>query len=273
MTRGYLLISFGKAYIHEAVNLSKLLNKFGNKYPISIICSKDDFDYVKSFCIFDDIISFDFDNELSKNDETGFEKYGGTPKILIPDYLIYDETIFLDTDMLVQTNPENVWKYMKEINQCCVATGGPQYEGNQMVDILSEKLNIEKNKIFALHSGILFYDKTHPDFDKFSENLKFFWKNYNEYGLMIDAFRGGKADEHALIAASASLGYVPINPLESSIITHNYHSDIELPSKIVTGGIRYNVQAILEYPPPFIHMFRANGENHYEILYERLINL
>ena len=52
MTRGYLLISFGKAYIHEAVNLSKLLNKFGNKYPISIICSKDDFDYVKSFCIF-----------------------------------------------------------------------------------------------------------------------------------------------------------------------------------------------------------------------------
>jgi hypothetical protein len=69
------------------------------------------------------------------------------------------------------------------------------------------------------------------------------------------------------------LGYVPINPLESSIITHNYHSDIELPSKIVTGGIRYNVQAILEYPPPFIHMFRANGENHYEILYERLINL
>lgn len=57
-------------------------------------------------------------------------------------------------------------------------------------------------------------------------------------------------------------------------MTFNYHKDIELPSNIQTGGNMWNTNPIImEKPLPFIHMFRYNRGEHYNILYNRLINM
>jgi len=274
MSRGYFFIGFGKNYVDEVAALVRTLNKFGNTYPISILCGESDIDYCNSLNLFDNIILYDFQNDLSQYDATHFEKYGGTPKIMMTDYSPYDETIFTDSDMLVQYNPNFLWDYMKSLNQPYIVTGGNTDSSNPLAVNFSKRNKLSMDEIYQIHSGLVYFDKNHKNFKNFIETLKFYWKNYYEENLNIPYFRQGKADEHAIFATIniLKIGGV-IDPTKIPTITHNYHNDIELPSKIVTGGNRYNVQAILEYPPPFIHMFRANGENHYEILYERLINL
>lgn len=273
MSRGYLLLCFGKEYVDEACNLVRTLRKFGDAYPVSILCNSEDIEYANSTELFDKLIIFDFNNEFSKMDKTSFEKYGGTPKILMMEYSPYDETIYTDTDMLVQSNTENVWNIMSSLHQPYVVTGVPASLNDGLMISLSENLNKDISEMNSVHSGIVYYNKTHKEFDLFLETLKYFWIKYDEYGLSIRSFRGGKADEHAILAAITKLNYKVINPTIFPIITHNYHYDIELPSKIVTGGSRYDVLAILESSPPFIHMFKEGRGEHYKILYERLINI
>jgi hypothetical protein len=272
MTRGYLLLAFGRYYIDEASNLVRTLRKFGDEYPVSILCNREDIEYITSIKLFDKIIPFNFDNEFSTLDKTPFEKYGGTPKILMVDYSPYDETIYTDTDMLVQSNTKNVWDIMSSLNQSYVVTGINADLNDPLVIYLSKKLNKDVSKMYTIHSGIVYYNKLHTDFNLFSDTLKYFWKNYDEYGLSIRNFRDGKADEHAIFAAISKLNYEIINPFKFPIITHNYHSDIKLPSNIVTGGSMYTVSAILDSPIPFIHMFKDH-RNHYDVLYNRLINI
>jgi hypothetical protein len=272
MNRGYLFLCFGKYYVDEASNLVRTLRKFGDEYPVSILCNSEDVHYANSTKLFDKVIVFDFDNEFSKMDKTPFEKYGGTPKILMMEYSPYDETIYTDTDMLVQSNTKSVWDEMALFNQPYVLTGLPADGNDPLIASLSKKLNKNITDMNFVHSGIVYYNKTHKDFNLFLETLKYFWKNYDEYNLSIRDFRGGKADEHAIFAAITKLNYEVINPTKVAIITHNYHGNIELPSNIVTGGDMHNILAKLNSPIPFIHMFKHYRE-HYDILYNRLINM
>jgi len=272
MNRGYLFLCFGKHYVDEASNLVRTLRKFGDEYPVSILCNFEDVDYANSTKLFDKVIVFDFDNEFSKMDRTSFEKYGGTPKILMYDYSPYDETIYTDTDMLVQSDTSEVWNMMASYNQPYIATGGSVDANDILIRNISNKLNTPTSQMNVIHSGIVYYNKNHNEFQLFLETLKYFWQNYDEYGLSARNFRGGKADEHALIAASTKLNYKVIDPTKVAIITHNYHSDIELPSNIVTGGTMHNVLVKLDSPIPFIHMFKDNRK-HYDILYNRLMNI
>lgn len=272
MNRGYLFLCFGRYYVDEVCNLVRMLRKFEDEYPVSILCNLEDVDYANSTELFDKVIVFDFDNEFSKMDRTSFEKYGGTPKILMMEYSPYDETIYTDSDMLVQSNTKSVWDEMSSVNQPYVLTGAPADGSDNLIISLSKKLNKNIIDMNFVHSGIVYYNKTHKDFNLFLETLKYFWKNYDEYNLSIRNFRGGKADEHAILAAMTKLNYEVINPTKVAIITHNYHSNIELPSNIVTGGSMYNVLSELNIPIPFIHMFK-NYRNHYDILYNRLINM
>jgi hypothetical protein len=272
MNRGYLLLAFGRYYIDEASNLVRTLRKFGDEYPVSVLCNSEDIEYITSIKLFDKIIPFDFNNEFSKMDKTSFEKYGSTPKILMMDYSPYDETIYTDTDMLVQSRTNKVWDKMSSLNQPYVVPGVSADLNDSVVISVSKNLNKDITKMHSIHSGIVYYNKTHTEFNLFSDTLKYFWKNYNESGLSVRSFRGGKADEHAILAAVSKLNYEVVNPLKFPIITHSYHSDIELPSNIVTDGNMYSVLTTLDSPIPFIHMFKIH-RNHYDILYDRLINM
>lgn len=273
MSRGYFLIAFGKNYIDEAVNFVKTLRKVGDKYPVSILCSESDIEYINQYQVFDKKIIFDFNNEFSDQNKTSFEKFGGTPKILMMEYIPYEETIYLDTDMIVQYDTSKVWDYFSEMDQCFVTTGFEPDENDEMIKVIRKKVNFNSETIYFIHSGIIYMNKTHLDYKSFYETLKFYWHNYYEFGLGIRLFRNGKADEHAIFVAYNKMNYKPINPYITPIITHNYHHDIELPSNIVTGGGRYNISAVLDTPPPFIHMFKDNRDNHYDVLLYRLLNM
>lgn len=273
MKRGYFLIAFGRPYITEACNLVKTLNKFGNTYPISILSSESDKEYIESFSMFERVIIYNFDNEFSKIDKTHFEKYGGTPKILMTDYSPYEETIFLDSDVLVQSNPNFLWELLNSMNEPYIVTGGKCDKEHTLAKVISQKINKKPEELNLTHSGFVYFNKANYKFNFFTDKLKFYWKNYYEENLNVSFFRQGKADEHAIFATINTNNICVIDPTIIPTITHNYHYDIELPSNIVTGGNRYSVLKILESPPPFIHMFRDGGGNHYELLYERLMNI
>lgn len=271
MNRGYLFLCFGKYYVDEASNLVKMLRKVGDEYPVSILCAKKDFDYATSLELFNNIIIFNFDNEFSKLDNTPFETFGGTPKILMVDYLPYEETIYLDTDMLVQSSPNNVWDIMASYNQPCVLTG-TNISGQDIgyYKLLADKLSMDVTKFNHVHSGIVYFNKTNKEFELFSNTLKYFWKHYTTYGLLSRKFREGKADEPVFSASINKLNYKVIDATKIPIITHNYHFNIELPSNINTGGSMHNIHAVLDAPIPFIHMFKQYRV-HYDTLYSRLI--
>lgn len=274
MNRGYFLIAFGKEYILEASNLVNTLRKFDKTTPVSLLCSEIDLDLANSTNLFDKTIVYNFQNELSINDKTKFERFGGTPKITMTDYSPYDETIYTDSDVLVQSNPTFLWEYFKNLNQPYIVTGGKVHKNDILSKTFASKINKNPEELYQVHSGLVYFNKKNKKFLDFIKKLKFYWNNYYEEGLGISIFRDGKADEHAIFATINDLGYGEVvNPTIIPTMTHNYHDDIELPSNIVTGGSRYNILARLDYPPPFIHMFRDGGVNHYETLYKRLINM
>lgn len=273
MSKGYLLVCFGKEYIEEAYNLVLLLRKFGDENPVSILCNKEEIEIVKSFKVFDKAIEFDFNNELSFLDKTPFEKFGGTPKIMLVDYLPYDETIYLDTDVLVQYNTENVWNLFKQYNQAFVCMAVSADETDPLVISISKAIKKNVRDMIFPHSGIMYYNKTHDMFVEFSKTLKYFWKNYDSYGLNTRLFRSGKADEHAVMITMNKLDIKGIDGSKFPIMTHNYHKDIKLPSRIVTGGEMYGNISELDYPIPFVHMFKSHGKHHYNILLQRLLTI
>lgn len=270
---GYFLIAMGKEYIDEACNLVKNLRKFNDINPVSVLCLDTDINYVNSTGLFDKAIPFNFDNKFSKLDKTPFEKYGGTPKILMMDYSPYDETIYSDCDMLIQSNTDSVWNHFRSIDQAVIATGGIVNKDDAMANVVANKLKKDISKLYYTHSGILYYNKNHKDFKNFCDKLKFFWENYDDYGLYVHLYKGGKADENSIFITFAELNYVSANPILFPLITHNYHKDIELPSNIVTGGEMHAVLTTLNSPPPFIHMFKKYGREHYNVLYNKLMNI
>jgi len=272
MNRGYFFIAFGPRYIEEACNLVRLLRKFGDNYPASILCAAEEIEVIKSKNLFDKIIPFNFDNDFSKLDKTSFEKFGGTPKILMPEYLPYDETIYTDTDVLVQCNPVNVWNHFKDFNQPVVCTSAAPNIHDLLNINISNHLQKNISDVMQTHTGIVYFNKKNDKFDLFSEYLKYFWKNYSAYGLDVREFRGGKVDEHAFLAAVNKLDLKSASGATYPIMTHNYHYDIELPSNKITNGTMYNFMGELDSPPPFIHMFKENVRD-YIILYIRLMNL
>lgn len=272
MKRGYFFVAFGKQYIEELKMLVNTLRNVGDKLPISVLTSYEDNDYCKSLNIFDEIITYDFSNELSTNTNTLFEKYGGVPKILMLKLTPYEETIFTDSDVLCQYNPEHVWDLMREKNQA-VCVMGTEYAPDWHFGfnhIVSK--NLGKN-VPATHTGILYWNKNNPEFEKFYDALIHIWNNYESYKL-LKQFRGGRAEEPVYAVAFALMDYLPIDGNKYSIMTFNYHKDIELPSNIQTCGEMWNRNPIImEKPIPFIHMFKDIRGEHYEIIYEKLMNI
>ncbi|CAB4143363.1 Alpha-mannosyltransferase [uncultured Caudovirales phage] len=123
MNRGYFFIAFGTQYIEELKMLVNTLRKVGDTLPISVLTSEQDADYCKSLNIFDKIVIYDFNNELSLRTNTSFEKYGAVPKILMLKLTPYEETIFVDSDVLCQYNPEHVWELMREKKSSSMYSG------------------------------------------------------------------------------------------------------------------------------------------------------
>ena len=190
MKKGYLLMGFGRKYIEECVKISETIKIFDNN-PISILTHEKDRDFISSIDFkFDKIIYIDEKDIIDKNPHNSFCV---KPRIHMPKYTPYDETISLDSDMVCIYRTQQIWNFFKESDtpfMCC----GYDYEKCWHWGGVS---NIEKKiklKIPSIHGGVLYFNKKNKNFNRFYELCLDAMKNYDNYGCK-KLFRGGMTDE------------------------------------------------------------------------------
>jgi hypothetical protein len=271
MDRGYLFIGLGESYITEITRLIDTIRKVGDIYPMSIITSVDDVEYCKTLNYFDKIIPIDYTNDLFLNNNNGFEKYGSIPKILMLDMSPYDETIFIDSDVLCQYSTNQVWDSMSSLNQCVTMTGSI-HSNDWHFGHINNVSKIVGKSVPMTHAGIIYFKKSHKDLKLFIKTLYDIWENYNEYGL-LRLYKNSRIEEPIYAIAFAKLDYVPLEFSETAIMTFNYHADIEIPSNIQTMGKKHSVTYTTLTPISFIHMFKQNSKGDYLPLYNKIMNL
>ena len=103
-SRGFVFFAEGEEYFRQAYLAALSIRASDNKYPVSVVtnCVSDD----KHREIFDEVIDipwYNHDNTLLKT-ENRWKIYHATP---------YDETIVLDSDVLVLQNLEYFWNSVK----------------------------------------------------------------------------------------------------------------------------------------------------------------
>jgi hypothetical protein len=126
-SRGFLIYAEGKEYVKQAYLCALSIKASGNKYPVSIVTSNKVLK--KHEKAFDKIIKvpwYEASNSRFKS-ENRWKLYHATP---------YDQTIVLDSDILVLDNQESFWKFLDNYDlyfPCKVFN----YRGN----LVDEKMN------------------------------------------------------------------------------------------------------------------------------------
>jgi hypothetical protein len=172
----------------------------------------------------------------------------------------------MDTDILCQYSTEQVWKLMSAVDQAVVTVGtnySPHWNFGFNYEV-SE--NLGKN-VPETHTGIIFFNRNHKDFNNYFELLPKIYVDYETYKLRR-LFRGGRADEPIFAVANAIFEYKVLEFSETPIITFNYEDSVELPSKLQTFGhsINYENRKELDNYITFIHMFKPYRNEYFKIL-------
>lgn len=267
MTQGYLLVALGKRYIDECVLLVNTIRKQGDNRPVSLLIHADDTEYASSKGLFDFLPHFDPQGDIWENCETDFEKFCLWPRLHFNDYLVYDETIIVDSDVLCQAPTENLWKYLSEQKMPVVMLG--RHEDHNWhwgyIDEVSKRFG--KN-VPHTHGGF-FYIRKGINTGKFFSVSKMMFYSYDDYGC-IRGFRGGRVDEIIFALTHALLNVLPVPFDELPAMSFNYTPDIKIPSKLQTEGGQ-NVE-MSDYIP-FIHMFDKMGGENFTALYNKIMGV
>ncbi len=103
-SKGFLIYASGKEFVTQAYLWALSIRASGNKYPVSIVTNdKLSAKYKK---VFDKIVDIPWYKETTSRFQTEhrWKNYHATP---------YDETIVLDSDVLIQQDLEAFWSLMK----------------------------------------------------------------------------------------------------------------------------------------------------------------
>jgi hypothetical protein len=105
--RGFLIYAAGKDYTKQAYLCALSIRASGNKYPVSIVTSDKLPNKYKK--VFDNVIDIPWYAETDSRFQTEhrWKLYHATP---------YEETIVLDSDVLVQQDLESFWSLMINYN-------------------------------------------------------------------------------------------------------------------------------------------------------------
>lgn len=266
MTQGYLFIALGKRYIDECYLLSETIGKNGDKRPISLLIHPEDEEYAKSKFMFDKFIFFNPNDSLWKDCNTSFEKYCLYPRLYLNEYVPYDETIIVDSDVLCQYNTESLWQYLSN-QQLTVRMLGRQNDSNWHWGSIGEVSKAYGKHVPHVHGGF-FYLRKDPFLQKFFDYSKEVFYKYDEYKCKR-AFRGGKVDEVIFAITHSNFDIKPIEFDGFPVMSFNYTPNIEIPSKLQTEGGQ-NVQ--MEDFIPFVHMFDKMGGNNFDSLYKKIMS-
>jgi hypothetical protein len=265
MSQGYFYIALGKKYIDECTFLVNTIRKQGDNRPVSLLIHPEDEEYAKSLGIYDQFVLFKPDDDVWRSCETSFEKYCLYPRLKFNDYLVYDETIITDSDMLCQANTEHVWTYLTN-RSLPVAMMGRLVDPNWHWGSINEVIQAYGKHIPHVHGGF-FYLRKDPFLEHFFKYAEEVFYKYDDYKCKR-AFRGGKVDEIIFAICHSYFNIFPVAFDEYPIMAFNYTPNMEIPSKLQTeGGQNY----IMRNNIPFIHMFDKMEGANFQSLYQRIM--
>jgi len=266
MTQGYLFITLGKQYIDECNLLVDTIRKNNDQRPISLLIHPEDEEYAKSFKRFDQLIHFKPNDDIWQDCSTSFEKYCLYPRLKLKDYLVYDETIITDTDMICQYNADHVWTYLTNQSNPVRMLGrwnDPKWHWGS----INEVIRAYGKHIPHVHGGF-FYLRKHDFLELFFEQCEKIFYKYDEYKCKR-AFRGGRVDEIIFAIAHSHFGMLPMPFDDYPIMSFNYSPNISVPSKLQTEGSQ---NFVMRNYIPFIHMFDKMGGPNFSVLYNKVMN-
>ena len=259
------MIALGRRYIAECDMLLRTLRVHGDRRPMSLIVLPEDVNYASATGAFDRMLPFDpttVDPAMWNACVSQSERFCVFPRMHLSKYLVYVETIVLDSDMLCQCSPEPVWERLASDSSVVMLgrADDPSWHWGTIADV-SAKVG---KPVPAVHGGFFYFRNSDAaKLQEFFATCHGIFYDYLEYGCK-PWFRGGKTDEIIFAIAHARLGMSPLEFEAFPVMTFNLTPDMEVPSRILTEGGRSIEMAA---PIPFVHMFdKIEGKNYQHLL-------
>jgi hypothetical protein len=266
MSQGYLLLALGKRYIDECVFLAKTLRRQDDWRPISLVINPEDEYYAMSKGDFDKIIYFNPHGEIWTDCQNNFEKYCLYPRLYFSDYLPYDETIIVDSDVLCQYSTDYIWSYLSN-RTSPIAMMGRLYDPNWHWGHIQTVWKSYGKHVPHVHGGFFYLRKDQILGEFFQYCRDAFWK-YDEYGCKR-WYQNGRVDEIIFAIAHSHFNMKPIEFDDFPIMTFNYTPDMQIPSKLQTeGGQNIEMNNYI----PFVHMFDKMDGSNFQTLYKKIMH-
>lgn len=257
----YVVIAYGHKYVEQANNLIKSIKKFDQIRKCILISN------IKKNELFDEII--DIENEFV-HEANNHNKYCVLARLFAPKYIKSCERfIMIDTDIVCLNDPEFMWKSLASTNNCFNCVGGRDHKvwhWNNITNI-NDKLGMTLN---PMHGGVIYFDRSHPNFDKYMENLIFGLENYDKLGFKRLFRNNAMTDEIIFSYANSKLGITPLDFVDYPIVSFCLRSDIDVSTKIVSWGTTQTTFNT-EHPTVLNH-FTGLNDNNFIRLYSKWLD-
>lgn len=257
-SQGYILIALGESYIKEAEMCAKTIRKYDQR-PICVLTLNEHLHLIDRN-LFNDVVEYKIVNNYFNYFKTPFEIFGTYAKINLISFSPYEETIYLDSDVVCQFSPENLWQFASNRKNPIMMMGQKEDPSWHFGHIESVSLKYGK-KIPHTHGGFVYFRKDSLEFFNYCNELV---PNYDS----LDCkrwYKNSMPDEIFFAIAHAKFDYDPIEFDEYPIMTFNITENISLPTKLQTHNNK-----ILEDYIPFIH---AYDRNIFKELFLRVMNM
>ena len=222
MTQGFVTIATGNVWYYRlALNLlhSYRLHS-SNQYPFAIICDKEN-EVTKEF---DDVIVME--NALCSC----------VDKVVLPDYLPYDETIFIDADCLVYGDIDNYWDSFSEATSFS-AFGSVCPDDSLYGWFKKDEVGDYSDSIRFIpeFNGWVYYLRKSEELEAFAVTAKDILQNYRDYRFRQFT---KPADEPIFALAMAVHGFKPAGDKSQPVAVYPFANTFEC--DIVSGTNTYD---------------------------------
>ena len=253
---GYVFIAYGKKYLDQALALIKSIKLFDKK---------------RKYILVSDMKSTEFDVNIDISHEFVSEKdshnkYCIIARITTPKYINLDRFLMIDTDILCLNDIEYIWSVFKNDNcfNCIGGRDGSKWHWGH-IDSINNTL---KMNMKPMHGGLIYFDKTKPDFESYMNYLLEGYKNYNKYGFKR-LFRGNSMTDEILFSyASDKLNISPHDYIEYPFVSFCLSDSTDISEKMVTWGTRES-SFRTTHPTILNHFTGINDGPYVDKLYSR----
>ena len=195
MTKGFVTIATGSEnYYRIAANLLASYRYFTkDPYPFAIICDREN----KYTDLFDDVVIM--------NDPAPTRSY--MDKVYLPVYAPYDETIFIDSDVLVYRDINCIWDVFKGAPDFCVL--GQAYPVDSEIGWFKKEDAGEfsdKKHYIPEFVGDVYYLRKTDKLKEFYNTALYIWEHYTDYKFRTFIY---PADESVFALAVAVYDFRP----------------------------------------------------------------